>query len=1100
LNRLVTLTLASAALAGLLGCDEKPAVDFLAWSPTGAHVAFIRGREILVQDASGDSPVRSLAGAVPPAEPDLAWSRDGTSVIYTSAAKGSWDLWSVGVESGSHQRLTDHLARDCRPVVTPDGKSVVFLSDRSGRDELWCLDLATRDLKQITDGRSSKSHVLFASAADQLLYLARSLDAPATPEKPDGVLTLRRLDLAKGADETVAELASLPDAVEVSRDGRYVAILSEGTLSVLSAAKNPRGAVARKYDAPRALAHAVTGIDWDADGTSVVFSTGPYLMKVAASGGAPALLATLPTAVRLPRVSPSGGAVAAVVAPPADRPELAFLEEAVVVADAKGKRRAWLGRAAQLATAAWTAGAQRRFDEEKAILLRLQREAGDKGEPQVTRELVDVELHLGRPQAALDLCLNRLHDPQKAAEVAFFHLEDFAKAKELLARSDEGRGSVWSAVLAQDDKAMLRLVAAAERSLREGDFARAVDSRLTLVRNYPASPLAQTYAFDAADVARRSLNDPKKALALYLSAAGACPESPRTFGAWIEAGDLCRFQLSRPAEAIEHYVRASASARTDADRLKAALRRIDFHLALEPESGRAMDVVRELCSTLSADESARAEAVIRVVAAFDRLLHHDGANSALELMMKSPGLHASDVTEIVFSLGGAPRDEFVGRFVLKADVSALPPWALRRAAILRPFVDENFRFAADLADLLSCTDAGSVEKFRAEYLAKHKARLDADRTGTLVRDAVEALCDYVVGNRLQSEGKTREALARYVALCARGKSLGASDLSAYGLVLKSRLALDPAEDKALAAYMDIERETGAGFWRYALAFSRYVRREGEPPPASAPARPTTWEGSDARLFYLAFLRDFPASRLAGDAEYRVAEMTRGAERLDALERAMTSHPESPHFGPALSDYEDAAVESGYAWRAARFCEELASKPADPQRQASVRLTAGRLYQDVLKQPGLAQPVYESIAKDSPRVPAWAEAEHRAGLNEFGRKDYAQALERFRRLSAERPDYSWVRSGDCLYYTARCCEALDRWNEAQAAFLELINRFRDNPRVADGSLLLEIFPHLDESARKDLIERRGADVDKILPRLDPWEQEKVRRLKQAIEGK
>lgn len=61
----------------------------------------------------------------------------GDSIVFT--AEG--DLWRVGINGGTAQRLTTHPAEESRPAISPDGKTVAFSASYEGPTEVYTLSL-----------------------------------------------------------------------------------------------------------------------------------------------------------------------------------------------------------------------------------------------------------------------------------------------------------------------------------------------------------------------------------------------------------------------------------------------------------------------------------------------------------------------------------------------------------------------------------------------------------------------------------------------------------------------------------------------------------------------------------------------------------------------------------------------------------------------------------------------------------------------------------------------------------------------------------------------------------------------------------------------
>jgi serine/threonine protein kinase len=66
------------------------------------------------------------------------WTPDGTSVVFMSNGRdGNWELYRVSVTDFSIVRLTNNLAQDGLPAISPDGRYVAFMSDRDGYWRIW---------------------------------------------------------------------------------------------------------------------------------------------------------------------------------------------------------------------------------------------------------------------------------------------------------------------------------------------------------------------------------------------------------------------------------------------------------------------------------------------------------------------------------------------------------------------------------------------------------------------------------------------------------------------------------------------------------------------------------------------------------------------------------------------------------------------------------------------------------------------------------------------------------------------------------------------------------------------------------------------------
>lgn len=63
----------------------------------------------------------------------------------------NWELYRYNVEDGSVNRLTDNIAQDGLPAISPDGQTVAFMSDRAGYWQVWVIPMDGGDAQPLTD-------------------------------------------------------------------------------------------------------------------------------------------------------------------------------------------------------------------------------------------------------------------------------------------------------------------------------------------------------------------------------------------------------------------------------------------------------------------------------------------------------------------------------------------------------------------------------------------------------------------------------------------------------------------------------------------------------------------------------------------------------------------------------------------------------------------------------------------------------------------------------------------------------------------------------------------------------------------------------------
>lgn len=76
-------------------------------------------------------------------------SPDGKRIAFDMLG----NIFTMPIEGGKAEQLTEGMAFDAHPRYSPDGKYLLFTSDRDGSDEIWYMNLETEEMHQVTESK-----------------------------------------------------------------------------------------------------------------------------------------------------------------------------------------------------------------------------------------------------------------------------------------------------------------------------------------------------------------------------------------------------------------------------------------------------------------------------------------------------------------------------------------------------------------------------------------------------------------------------------------------------------------------------------------------------------------------------------------------------------------------------------------------------------------------------------------------------------------------------------------------------------------------------------------------------------------------------------
>lgn len=103
---------------------------------------------------------------------DVAPETGRTEIIaFYSGRTGDNEIFLMNIDGSGLENLTNNLASDLCPAISPMNDRIAFLSDRDGNMEIYTMNLEGSDLLQLTNSSHEKVHPSWSPDGTKILYI-----------------------------------------------------------------------------------------------------------------------------------------------------------------------------------------------------------------------------------------------------------------------------------------------------------------------------------------------------------------------------------------------------------------------------------------------------------------------------------------------------------------------------------------------------------------------------------------------------------------------------------------------------------------------------------------------------------------------------------------------------------------------------------------------------------------------------------------------------------------------------------------------------------------------------------------------------------------
>jgi TolB protein len=124
-----------------------------AWSPDGrslAYVSYRQGQPDIFLASIFEGRNANLTGGQGAQAFAPSFSPDGRRIAYASNRSGNMDVWVANADGTGPRKLTTSAASDTAPCWSPTGQEIAFTSDRSGTPQVYLMDSEGLNVRRLS--------------------------------------------------------------------------------------------------------------------------------------------------------------------------------------------------------------------------------------------------------------------------------------------------------------------------------------------------------------------------------------------------------------------------------------------------------------------------------------------------------------------------------------------------------------------------------------------------------------------------------------------------------------------------------------------------------------------------------------------------------------------------------------------------------------------------------------------------------------------------------------------------------------------------------------------------------------------------------------